>query len=138
VNPLTVKYGYICFDNANKPTERLASVSLPMPLITELPDLGFKWQEQWAVNLKCTNGTDAGVEVIFKSSTDGGIKAVAGLLDAVRDRLNGGQHGGKVVPIVRLGKDSYQHGQYGRVWTPVPEIIDWMSLNALELHHRQP
>ena len=30
VNPLMFKYGYICFDNANKPTERLASVAQNM------------------------------------------------------------------------------------------------------------
>ena len=130
VNPLMFKYGYICFDNANKPTERLVSVSLPMPLSTELPDNGFKWQEQWAVNLKCIDGADAGTEVVFKSSTDGGIKAIAGLIEAVRDQLSGGQHGGKVSPIVRLEKDSYPHSQFGRIWFPVLPIVDWMPLSG--------
>ena len=99
-----------------------------MPNVAELPDLGFEWQEQWAVNMKCLNGADAGVEVIFKMSTVGGIQAIAGLLDAVRDRLNGGQHDGKVVPIVLLEKDSYQHGQYGKTWTPV---LDDRRLDAV-------
>jgi hypothetical protein len=130
VNPKTFKYGYICFDNANKPAERLVPVSLPMPLITELPDTGFKWQEQWAVNMKCVDGADAGTEVVFKSSTDGGVKAVAGLIEAVRDRLNGSQHGDNVVPIVRLEKDSYLHPQFGKVWVPLLTIVDWMSLNG--------
>ena len=47
--------------------------------------------------MKCLDGTDAGTEVIYKPTTDGGIQAVAGLIEAVRDRLNGGQHDGKVV-----------------------------------------
>jgi hypothetical protein len=101
-----------------------------MPETAKLPDKGFPWVEQWSVNMKCLDGADAGIEVTFKSTTDGGLKAVAGLLDAVRDRLNGGQHKGKVSPIVLLRKGSYPHLQYGRVWYPVPEIVDWMSLGG--------
>jgi hypothetical protein len=130
VNPTTFKWGFICFDEANKPTERLVSISQPKPDIATLPDTGFPWQEQWAVNMKCLDGTDAGVEVTFKASTVGGTQAVAGLIEAVRDRLNGGQHDGKVAPIVSLEKSSYQHSQYGRVWTPLLTIVDWMSIDG--------
>ena len=99
-------------------------------LITEMPDTGFPWQEEWAVNMKCTNGADAGVEVIFKATTDGALKAVVLMVDQVRDRINGGQHDGKIVPIVLLEKDSYPHPQYGKVWVPVLTIIDWMPLDG--------
>ena len=77
------------------------SVSQPMPDVTELPDTGFEWQEQWAVNMKCINGADAGTEVVYKPTTVGGVQAVAELIETVRDRLNGGQHDGKVAPIVQ-------------------------------------
>jgi hypothetical protein len=130
VNPTTFKWGYICFDNDNKPTERLVPVDQPMPDITQLPDTGFKWQQQWAVNLKCIDGTDAGTEATYKTSTDGGVKAVAGLIDVVRDRLNSGQHDGKVVPIVHLDKDAYHNPQYGKIWYPLLTIVDWMSLSG--------
>ena len=67
INPQTFKRGYICFSNDNKVVdEKLLPVSQPMPDVTELPDKGFEWQTQWAVNMKCTSGTDAGTEVIFK------------------------------------------------------------------------
>jgi len=130
-NPLTFKYGFICFNEASKVVgEHLVSVSQPKPLITEMPDTGFPWQEEWAVNLKCISGADAGVEVVFKVNTDGGIKAIVLLVDQVRDRLNGGQHDGKIAPIVLLEKDSYQHSQYGKVWFPVLNTVDWMSLDG--------
>jgi hypothetical protein len=80
--------------------------------------------------MKCLDGTDTGTETTFKPTTVGGVQAVAGLIDAVRDRLNSGQHHGKVAPVVQLDKDSYQHGQYGRVWTPVLSIVDWMLLDG--------
>jgi hypothetical protein len=131
VNPLTFKWGYICFGDNNKVLdERLVSVSQPKPVVTELPDMGFPWQEEWAVNLKCISGADAGAEVIFKANTDGGIKAGVIMVDQVRDRINSGQHDGKIVPIVLLEKDSYQHSQYGKVWFPVLNTVDWMSLDG--------
>ena len=131
VNPMTFKYGYICFGDNNKVVdERLVSVSQPKPVITELPDTGFKWQEEWSVNLKCLDGADAGIEVVFKTTTDGGIKAIAAMVELVRDRLNSGQHDGKIVPIVLLEKDSYPHPQYGKVWVPVLTIVDWMPLDG--------
>ena len=131
VNPLTFKWGCISFNDANKVVgEHLVSVSQPKPLITDMQDVGFPWQEQWAVNMKCLSGADAGAEVIFKANTDGGIKAIVIMLDLVRDRLNGGQYDGKIVPIVLLEKDSYLHKQYGKIWTPVLNTVDWMSLDG--------
>ena len=130
INPLTFKWGAICFNGNKVVGEHLVSVSQPKPLITELPDAGFPWQEEWAVNMKCTNGADAGVEVIFKATTDGALKAVVLMVDQVRDRINGGQHDGKIVPIVLLEKDSYPHPQYGKVWVPVLTIVDWMPLDG--------
>jgi len=131
VNPLTFRYGFICFGANNKVIdERLVPVSQPKPVLTELPDTGFEWQEEWAVNMKCLDGADAGVEVVFKATTDGGIKAAAIMVDLVRDRINSDQHDGKIVPIVLLEKDSYQHSQYGKVWFPVLNTVDWMSLSG--------
>ena len=40
VNPMTFKYGYICFNDANKVVgEHLVSVSQPKPLITDMQDV---------------------------------------------------------------------------------------------------
>jgi hypothetical protein len=131
LNPMTFKWGFISFGANNKVLdERLVSVTQPKPDITTLPDTGFPWQEQWAVNMKCLDGTDAGVEVTFKASTVGGTQAVAGLVELVRDRLNSGQHDGKIAPIVLLEKDSYPHSQYGKVWIPVMTVVDWMPLDG--------
>jgi hypothetical protein len=131
VNPTTFKRGYICFNDNNKVLgERLVSVSQEMPDAAQLPDKGFKWSQQWAVNLKCIDGTDAGTEVIYKPTTVGGLQAVAGLIDVIRDRLNSNAHDGKVSPIVLLEKDSYSHPSYGKQWTPILTVVDWMSMSG--------
>jgi hypothetical protein len=36
----------------------------------------------------------------------------------------------KPVAIVRLKKDHYQHKSYGKIYTPVFEIVEWMSMDG--------
>ena len=77
VNPTSFKCGYICLRNAAKKVlgERLLSIhSERCPILTQLHDMGCKWQEQWAVNLKCLYGADAGVEVVYKPTTVAAFK----------------------------------------------------------------
>src|SRR6516164_6420886 len=131
INPMTFQWGCICFSDASKVVgERLVSVSQPKPLVTEMQDVGFPWQEEWAVNMKCLDGADAGIEVIFKATTHGQIQAINLLIDLVRNRINGGQHDGKIAPIVLLEKDSYPHKEHGKVWIPVLNTVDWMPLDG--------
>jgi hypothetical protein len=131
INLTTFEWGWICFGDGNKRIgEKLVSVSKPMPLITDLPDKGFPWQEQRTVNAKCIDGADAGVEVTFVTTTEGGKQVVGDLIETIRDRLNNDQHGGNVVPVVTLGRDSYPHPQHGRIWRPVLRIVGWMPLSG--------
>ena len=130
VNPTSFQWGWVCWGDGNKILgEKLVSISEPLPDVTKLPDKGFPWQQQMAVNLKCVSGTDAGTEVVFKTNTEGGKGEVIRLIEAVRDRLSG-QHEGKVSPIVQLESSSYPHQQYGKTWVPVLTIADWMSLDG--------
>ena len=131
VNPLTIQWGCISFGDGNKVVgERLVPITQPKPLIADMPDTTFPWQEEWSVNMKCLDGADAGVEVIFKATTDGAIKAIVLLVDELRNRLNGNQRDGKIVPIVLLEKDGYQHPKHGPTAIPVLTIVDWMSLDG--------
>jgi len=133
INPLTFQRGYIAFGPDKKVLgEYLASIAKPMIDVTTLPNVGAPWQEEWTVNMKCLDGADAGVEVIFKANTDGGIKAVVGLIDTVRDRIDRGQdeHKGKIAPVAKLERDSYPHPQYGKTNIPVLTVVDWMLLDG--------
>jgi hypothetical protein len=130
VNPASFMWGFVCWGDANKILgEKLVSISEPLPDATKLPDKGFPWQQEMAVNLKCVSGTDAGTEVVFKTNTEGGKGEIIRLIEAVRDRLDG-QHEGKVSPIVRLENSFYSHQQYGKTWVPVLTVADWMLLDG--------
>jgi hypothetical protein len=128
VNLASLMHGYICFSDDNKVLgERLVPASQPKPLVTELPDLGFPWQEQLAVDMKFIDGAYAGSEVTYKPTTVGGRDDLLGVIDTTLNVIRGGQHDGKTVPVVRLERDSYQHAKYGRVWVPLLTITSWMS-----------
>jgi hypothetical protein len=130
VNPTTFRRGHICFSATNKVLgERLAPVNLPMPDPSELPDKGAPWVEEWGVNLRCLDGADAGLEVTYKATTVGGVQAIAGLIDEVRNRLNGKTHGGAVSPIVHLNKYDYTNS-YGKIWNPLLDVVAWMSMDG--------
>ena len=58
----------------------------------------------------------------------GGKKAVQALALAVAAQVEVDQE--KPVAIVRLKRESYQHKSYGRIFTPVFEIVGWMGLNG--------
>jgi hypothetical protein len=36
----------------------------------------------------------------------------------------------KPVPVVRLKKDHYSHKSYGKIYTPVFEIVEWVSMDG--------
>jgi hypothetical protein len=133
INPTSWRRGPICFaPGGNKVLgERTVPAHMAEPDITQLPDLGQPWVVEWTVELRCCDGIDAGLEVVFKTTTDGGIKALVAVVDEVRNRLNGGQHGGLIVPIMKLTSDSYPHPQYGRIWFPVfLPIVEWMGMDG--------
>ena len=133
INPLTFQRGYIAFGPDKKVLgEHLASIAKPMIDVTTLPNVNAPWQEEWTVNLKCHDGADAGVEVIFKANTDGGIKAIVTVIELVRNQIDRGQdeHKGKIAPIAKLERDSYPHPQYGKINIPVLTVVDWMPLDG--------
>jgi hypothetical protein len=36
----------------------------------------------------------------------------------------------KPVPIVKLKKDHYAHKSYGKIYTPVFEVVEWVSMDG--------
>jgi hypothetical protein len=60
----------------------------------------------------------------------GGKKAVQTLAVAIAVQVE--KDPSKPVPVVNLKKEHYQHKSYGRIYTPVFEIVDWISMEGEE------
>ena len=136
-NPTTFTWGYVSFGANNKRAgEVMVPVSQAKPDITKLPDTGFPWQDQMAVNMKCITGVDAGVEVIFKATTDGALTALNELLEKVRNQIESQKgkgktiHDAEIAPFMLLENDSYPHREYGKTWIPILTIVGWMPLSG--------
>src|SRR5262249_32925746 len=142
INPLTFMWGYISFNGNKRAGEQMVPVTQEKPDITKLPDTGFPWQEQWSVEMKCLDGADAAIEVIFKANTDGTLSAIVEMFDLVRKKIDDELRkqrenpdykiDDKIAPIVTLGASWYPHKEFGRTNTPTMALVGWMSLDGPE------
>ena len=129
VNPFSFVHGFIAWGDGEVLGEKMTSVSNPLPELDEAPPQAKKgWETQVGMSLKCLSGEDKGMEARFTTTSVGGKRSVQALAVALADQVDKDQS--KPVPVVRLKKEHYQHKSYGRIFTPVFEVVDWVSLDG--------
>jgi hypothetical protein len=131
VNPLSFVHGYIAWGKGEALGEMMAPITDPLPEVGVPPagaDRG--WEMQLGFSLKCISGEDAGMEARYSTTSVGGKRAVQQLGLAIATQVEKAPD--RPVPVITLGKDSYQHKSYGRVFTPVFEVQEWVSMNGEE------
>ncbi len=129
VNPFSFVHGFIAWGEGVVLAEKMAPVSEPLPETGDAPD-GAKrgWEMQIGMALACTNGEDEGMQARYTVTSVGGKRAVQALAIAIADQAD--KHPEKPVPLIRLKKEHYQHKSYGRIYTPVFDIVGWTALDA--------
>lgn len=134
VNPLGFQHGWTAWGTKEQGTdgqnvgEMMVPATHPMPQEGALPAVKGQWSKGIGIQMRCTNGEDEDVQVMFKSNSHGGRKAYAALLQAVAARITSGEP--HCMPLVALKADSYQHKTYGKIFTPVIEIVGWAAHDA--------
>jgi len=129
VNPFSFVHGFIAWGDGEVLAEKMCSVTEPLPELDAAPPSAKKgWEPQTGMMLKCLSGEDAGMEARFTTTSVGGKRAVQALAADIATQVE--KDPSKPVPIVTLGKDHYQHKSYGRIYTPVFEIVDWVSMDG--------
>ena len=129
INPFSFVHGYIAWGDGEVLGEKMTGVQHPLPELDAAPP-GAKrgWETQIGMSLKCLNGEDKDMEARFTTTSVGGKKAVQALGVAIATQVEKDQT--KPVAIVRLKKDHYVHKSYGRIYTPVFEIVEWASMDG--------
>ena len=129
INPFSFVHGYIAWGDGEVLGEKMTSVQHPLPELDAAPP-GAKrgWETQIGMSLKCLTGEDKDMEARFTTTSVGGKKAVQALGVAIATQVEKDQS--KPVAIVRLKKDHYVHKSYGRIYTPVFEIVEWASMDG--------
>jgi len=129
INPFSFVHGFIAWGDGEVLGEKMASVSQPLPALEEAPPQAKKgWENQVGMSLKCISGDDKGMEARYTTTSVGGKRSVQTLAVALADQVDKDQT--KPVAVVRLKKDHYAHKSYGKIYTPVFEIVEWISMDA--------
>ena len=129
INPYSFIHGYIAWGDGEVLGEKTVPVSQPLPELDPAPP-GSKrgWEVQVGMSLKCMSGDDKGMEARYAVTSVGGKRAVQQLAIAIAEQVD--KDPSRPVPIVTLGKEHYMHKSYGRIYTPVFKIVEWMSLEG--------
>lgn len=129
INPFSFVHGYIAWGEGEVLGEKMVPVSDPLPEM-DTPPPGAKrgWEMQVGMSLKCMSGEDKGMEARYTVTSVGGKRAVQKLALEIAGQVETDQT--KPVPVVRLKKDHYTHKSYGRIFTPVFEILHWIDLEG--------
>jgi hypothetical protein len=129
VNPFSFIHGYIAWGDGEVLGEKMVSVSEPLPEMEAAPPNAKRgWETQVGMSLKCLSGSDKDMEARYTVTSVGGKKAVQALAVAIAEQVEKDQS--KPVPVVRLKKDHYTHKSYGRIYTPVFEIVEFVSMDG--------
>ncbi len=129
VNPFSFVHGFIAWGDGEVLGEKMVSVTQPLPELESAPPNAKKgWEQQVGMMIKCLSGEDKGLEARYTVTSVGGKRAIQALGVAIAEQIEKDQS--KPVPVVKLKKDHYQHKSYGRIYTPVFEILDWVSMDG--------
>ncbi len=137
VNPFSFVHGFIAWGDGEVLGEKMVSVSQPLPELETAPPGAKKgWETQVGMSLKCLSGEDKGMEARFTTTSVGGKRSVQTLAVALADQVE--KDPTKPVPVVALRKEHYQHKSYGKIYTPLFELIEWVSMDGEEEAKPEP
>lgn len=129
VNPFSFVHGFIAWGDGEVLGERMVSVSQPLPELDAAPPNAKRgWETQVGMSLKCLSGEDEGMEARYTTTSVGGKRSVQTLALAIAAQVEKDQS--KPVPVVRLKKDHYTHKSYGKIFTPVFEVVEWVGMDG--------
>lgn len=129
VNPFSFTHGFIAWGEGEVLAEKTVPITQPLPEVDAAPAAAKRgWETQVGMSLKCLNGEDEGLDARYNVTSLGGKKAVQSLAVAIAEQCD--RDPSQPVPVVELKKDHYQHKSYGRVYTPVFEVVGWISMDG--------
>ena len=137
IDPASYTQGYVAWYDSELVNEVMSVAGQPPTLAADLPALpdkpktvndpkGCVWAPQVAFALKGVEGPEEGVQLLYKVSSKGGRDAIKGLLGDIISRGKSGE--AALCPVVSLDTTSYKHKKYGKLFTPVLTVDEWVDL----------
>lgn len=142
VNPLSLMQGWVAWDTngGGAPVQEfMVPINRPLPPESSLPPLGLgtpdkrtgvapqlKYQQQRSVQLVCISGEDKGTTVEYKQSSVGAMKLFSKLANDLFAQV---QKSSDIVAVIKMTSDRYKHKQYGWIYNPVFELVEWRAMD---------
>lgn len=128
IDPSSYAQGYVAWNDGELVNELMAAAGQTPVTMSDLPDLpaGVKWDAQVAFALKGLEGEVEDLQFLYKVSSRGGKQVIAELLAKIIERGKDGEMA--LCPVILLDKTSYKHKKYGKIFTPVLTVDEWMDL----------
>jgi len=125
VNPEGFQHGFVSWakEGGEKLGEIVAPITEAIPDTGPVPGGSNGWEAQLGLHLRPVKDS---VNLVYRSSSVGGKRAVAQLAELVATKLSEGDK--KFVPVVTLDSDSYKHKSYGKIFNPVFTIVRWSEM----------
>jgi len=135
VNPLSLQHGFICWkvipegskESPELLGEEMVSMFSAKPDKLSLSDYGHPWADCLSFNLLCLDGEDKGEQVLYKTSSTGGLRATREFIAALMAQLDKDES--KPVPVIELKSDHYKHKTYGKTYFPVFDIVEFVAMD---------
>lgn len=133
VNPLSIMHGWSCWSDYGEKTKNVLLGETMVPVTEHRPNMpealaSGEWKAQRSCELHCMNGDDEGTEVLYKTASVGGLRAMDVFLGALQAHLK--EDPSSPVAILRLEVDSYKHSQFGQTFVPILEIVGWATMDG--------
>ena len=129
INPFSFIHGFIAWGDGEVLGEKMVPVSSPLPEMDVAPPNAKRgWETQVGMSLKCMDGEDKDMEARFSTTSVGGKRAVQALALAIAQQVDADPS--KPVPVIALKREHYQHKSYGRIYTPVFKIVEFVSMDG--------
>jgi hypothetical protein len=139
VNMATFSTGWVCWKDGEVAKELMARpLSGEVPENeADLPDLGpyeneeDGWKKQVSVDMRLLDDSGAGEEIIFKTSSKGGIGGISKLFREYC--VEASLKGDGIVPIVSFDNTSYmpKNAKHGKKHAPVFKVVEYTTEQAL-------
>jgi len=130
INPQSFTEGYIAWGAGELLGEEMAPMAgVPIEL-SDLPaQPGAKngWQKQVGLQMVALSGEFKGQQVLYKTSSKGGMTAIREMVAKVVNQINGGD--ADIVPVVSLDSSSYVHKEYGKIQVPILTVDHWTNMD---------
>ncbi len=138
VNPYSIHHGLVCWGVGEILGEVMVPFTQAAPMKQDMPEHTYTdpkskktvdadWTVQLAVQMKCISGEDAGTQVLYKVNSVGGRRALQALIDEISQNL--ADEPEKPIAVITFGADHYTHKQYGKIYTPILEVLDMIAVS---------